>query len=349
MGLRVVQWGSLLALGVFSILVGSFNLAAGDLWNMAWFRLLGLVRSLAGSGVGAEEFSRLRVLWEDQLEMKWEILMISRIPRLCSILVAGSSLAITGLIMQRITNNRFVSPTTAGTMEWCRFGVMIAILYFPDASPFWRVGAAFLVSLVGTSCFLGVIARVRHGNVILVPLIGMMLGGVVNAGATFYAYQYDIVQNMASWLQGSFALVIEGNYELLYAGIPLMILAYLYADLFTIAGMGRTAAVALGLNHAGIMRVGLVIVSIISSITIVEVGYLPFIGLIVPNIVSIFRGDAVRKILFDTAWLGAVLVLVCDVAGRMIIPPFEIPIGVILSVVGGVVFLSLILNKRSYA
>ena len=176
-----------------------------------------------------------------------------------------------------------------------------------------------------------------------------MLGGVVNAGAVFYAYQFDIVQNMASWLQGSFSLVIEGNYELLYASIPLMLLAYVYADLFTIAGMGRDAAVALGLNHASIMHMGLVIVSIISSITIVEVGYLPFIGLIVPNIVSIFRGDAVKKILFDTAWLGAMLVLVCDVAGRMLIAPFEIPIGVILSVVGGVVFLTMLFHRKTYA
>ena len=171
-----------------------------------------------------------------------------------------------------------------------------------------------------------------------------MLGGVVNAGAVFYAYQFDIVQNMASWLQGSFSLVIEGNYELLYASIPLMLLAYVYADLFTIAGMGRDAAVALGLNHASIMHMGLVIVS-----TIVEVGYLPFIGLIVPNIVSIFRGDAVKKILFDTAWLGAMLVLVCDVAGRMLIAPFEIPIGVILSVVGGAVFLAMLFHRKTYA
>ena len=113
--------------------------------------------------------------------------------------------------------------------------------------------------------------------------------------------------------------------------------------------MGRDAAVALGLNHASIMHMGLVIVSIISSITIVEVGYLPFIGLIVPNIVSIFRGDAVKKILSDTAWLGAMLVLVCDVAGRMLIAPFELPIGVILSVVGGAVFLTMLFHRKTYA
>jgi len=278
MAFRIIQWSFLLGLAFYSLFIGAAQVSLSDLWRMDG----------------------------EQLQFWWEIMLQSRIPRLCSILVVGSSMAISGLIMQRITNNRFVSPTTAGTMEWCRFGVMVAILYLPGASPIWRVGAAFVISLIGTSCFLAVIARVRHQNVILVPLIGIMLGGVVNAGAVFYAYQFDIVQNMASWLQGSFSLVIEGNYELLYASIPLMLLAYVYADFFTIAGMGRDAAVALGLNHASIMRMGLVIVSIISSITIVEVGYLPFIGLIVPNIVSIFRGDAVKKILFDTAWLGAI-------------------------------------------
>ncbi len=188
----------------------------------------------------------------------------------------------------------------------------------------------------------------RHQNVILVPLIGIMLGGVVNAGAVFYAYQFDIVQNMASWLQGSFSLVIEGNYELLYASIPLMLLAYVYADLFTIAGMGRDAAVALGLNHASIMRMGLVIVSIISSITIVEVGYLPFIGLIVPNIVSIFRGCREEKsCLIRLGWGHACS---CLRRGRAhAYRPFEIPIGVILSVVGGAVFLTMLFHRKTYA
>lgn len=316
-GIRTLQWVSLIALAFYSVFVGVANVSIFNVWDMDGEQL--------------------------------QILLISRLPRLCSILVAGSSLAISGLIMQRITRNRFVSPTTAGTMEWCRLGVMIAILCLPEASLMMRVLVAFVVTLFGTSFFLAFVSRIQHRNVILVPLIGMMLGGVVNAGATFFAYQYDIVQNMTSWLQGNFSLIIQGNYELLYLGVPFMILSYLYADRFTIAGMGRDATVALGLNHATIVRIGLVIVSVISSITIVGVGYIPFVGLIVPNIVSIFKGDSVKNILFDTAWLGAILVLVCDLAGRMILYPFEIPIGVILSVIGGSIFLVLLLKGKSYA
>ena len=163
------------------------------------------------------------------------IFFAGRIPRLCSILVAGSSLAVAGLIMQRIMQNKFVSPTTAGTMQWCKLGVMTAVVCLPGASPILRVGAAFAVSLFGTFLFLAIVNKLRSQSAVLVPLVGIMLGSVVDAGATFFAYKFDIIQNMASWLQGNFSLVIAGKYELLYLSVPLMFLAYFYADYFTIA------------------------------------------------------------------------------------------------------------------
>ena len=184
----------------------------------------------------------------------------------------------------------------------------------------------------------------------MVPLVGIMLGGVVNAFSTFFAYRYDIVQNMASWLQGNFSLVAAGNYELIYLGIPLMFLSYFYADKFTIAGMGKNTASTLGLNHAAAVRAGLVIVTVISSVTVVGVGNIPFVGLIVPNIVSIYKGDSVKRVLWDTAWFGALLVLLCDIAGRLVLFPYEVPIGIILSVLGSTVFLVLIARgKIAYA
>ena len=176
-----------------------------------------------------------------------------------------------------------------------------------------------------------------------------MLGSVVDAGATFFAYKFDIIQNMASWLQGNFSLVIAGKYELLYLSVPLMFLAYFYADYFTIAGMGKGTALSLGLNHAAIVNAGLLIVALVSSASVVGVGNIPFVGLIVPNVLAIFKGDGVKNILWDCAWLGALLVLICDIAGRLIIFPYEIPIGVILSVAGAAVFLVLIRSGRRYA
>lgn len=277
------------------------------------------------------------------------IFFVGRLPRLCSILVAGSSLAVAGLIMQRIMQNKFVSPTTAGTMQWCKLGVVIAVVCLPGASPILRVGAACAVSLLGTFLFLAIVNKVRGQSAVLVPLIGIMLGSVVDAGATFFAYKFDIIQNIASWLQGNFSLVIAGKYELLYLSVPLMFLAYFYADYFTIAGMGKGTALSLGLNHAAIVNAGLLIVALVSSASVVGVGNIPFVGLIVPNVLAIFKGDGVKNILWDCAWLGALLVLICDIAGRLIIFPYEIPIGVILSVAGAAVFLVLIRSGRRYA
>ncbi len=315
--LRVLQWTLLIGLGFYSLFVGVFEIP--------------LEEAL------------------DPESMYHEIMLVSRVPRLLSIMIAGSSLAIAGLIMQCITCNRFVSPTTAGTMEWCKLGIMVAILFFPNASPLIRITAAFVVALLGTGVFLFIINRVSTRSIIIIPLVGIMLGALVNSGASYLAYEHDLVQNVSSWLQGSFALVSEGNYELLYNSVPFMLLAYIYADRFTIAGMGRGITVTLGLNHANIVRIGLVIVAITSATSIVAVGHIPFIGLIVPNIVSIIRGDSVKNTLFDTAWMGAMLVLVCDLAGRLLIMPYEIPVGVILSVVGSIIFLVMILRKRTYA
>ena len=277
------------------------------------------------------------------------VLFISRIPRLASILITGSSLAIAGLIMQTISQNRFMSPTTAGTAEWCRFGVMLVVLFLPGAPVTVRVLSAFVVSLAGTFLFMGILSRIQFQNTLLAPLVGMMLGSVVASVTTFVAYQFEIIQNMNSWLQGNFSLIIQGNYELIYLSIPFMVLGYLYANHFTIAGMGKDMTTGLGLDHRKIMRVGLIIVAMISSVTIVNVGNIPFLGLIIPNIVSMYRGDSIKGILFDTAWLGALFVLVCDVIGRLLIFPYEITIGVMVSVVGSAVFLLILFRRNRYA
>lgn len=317
MVLRISQIFIICLLAFLSLFVGSADIAVTDFFEMS-------------------DFQR-------------EIFWLCRLPRLLTILITGSSLAIAGLIMQCITCNRFVSPTTAGTMEWCRLGVMIAMIYFVDATPTIKILLAFLISLFGTSIFLSVIQRIPQRNIIIVPLVGMMLGAVVSAISTYFGYINDVTQNMASRLQGNFSLVIEGEYEMIYISLPFLLLAYLYSDRFTIAGMGRSLTVTLGLNHAHIVRVGLIIVAISTSISIVSVGNIPFIGLIVPNLVSMIRGDSVKSTIFDTAWLGAILVLACDVVGRLIIAPAEVPIGIILSVFGSIIFLIMLLNRRSYA
>lgn len=289
--------------------------------------------------VGVKNISFLHPSLEDM-----EIIFISRFPRLVSILVAGCSLSMTGLIMQTITKNKFVSPTTAGTADWARLGILIAMLFFGNSSTMIKMLVAFVSCMFGSFLFIRLLTKIRIRNGILIPLIGLMIGNIVEAVATFFAYRFDLIQNMSSWMQGSFSLILKGRYELLYVGIPFLILGYLYADKFTIAGMGKDFSMNLGLNHEQIVNLGLVLVSVITSVVTVTVGGLPFLDLIVPNIMSMIKGDNLKNSLLDTALLGANFILFCDILGRILIYPYEIPIGMMISVTGSAAFLIMVLK-----
>ncbi|MGV4968475.1 ABC transporter permease [Priestia aryabhattai] len=305
------------------------------------------VLSILSLFVGVQDLSAMDLFHLSKEES--QTLFFSRFPRLLSIIMAGMSLSICGLIMQQITRNKFVSPTTAGTMDWARLGVLISLLVFASASPLLKMSIAFIFSLAGNLLFMRILDRIKFNDTIYIPLVGLMLGSIVSSLATFIAYKYDLIQNLSSWLQGDFSLVVKGRYELLYLSIPLLIIAYLYADKFTVAGMGESFSINLGVKYKQIVNIGLVIVSLITSITILTVGMLPFLGLIIPNIVSIYRGDHLRKSLPHTALLGAVFVLACDILGRVIIFPYEISIGLMVGVIGSAIFLFMLIRRGRYA
>nr|WP_302621408.1 iron chelate uptake ABC transporter family permease subunit [Haemophilus pittmaniae] len=280
---------------------------------------------------------------------QWQIFLISRLPRLVSILIAGASLSICGLVMQQLSRNRFVSPTTAGTMDSARLGILLAILFFPGASMLLKTTVAVAVSFMGTLLFMSILSRLKFKDTIFVPLVGMMFGNIISAITAFLAYKEDLLQNLSGWLQGDFSLVMAGRYELLYFSIPALLLAYLFANRFSIVGMGKDFAVNLGLNYNQVLYLGLLIVAVVSSIIIVSVGVIPFLGLIIPNIVTLYLGDNLKKVLSHTALLGAVFVLMCDILGRSVIYPYEISINAVVGVFGSGIFLLLLFKRYRHA
>ena len=282
-------------------------------------------------------------------EKETQLLLISRIPRLISILVTGASLGVAGIIIQTISNNKFVAPSTIGTMDWAKFGIMISLIFFGDKSTMLKMTVAFLFALFGTLFFMQVLKKIQIKNSIMILLIGIMLGNVINSVTGFIAYKFDLIQNINSWLQGNFSLIIKGKYELLYLGIPFFLIAYIYADKFTIAGIGEDFSSNLGLNRENIVMIGLIIVSVITSIIVVTIGSIPYIGLIIPNIVSIYKGDNMKKSLFDIAVLGSLFLLICDLIGRIVIFPYEMSVSVIVSIIGSIIFLFLIFRRYKYA
>lgn len=275
------------------------------------------------------------------------LIMISRLPRTLAALLAGSALAIAGLVMQTLARNRFVEPSTAGTAQSAALGILVMTLVWPDASLAWKAAGAAVTALAGTSVFLMLVHRLPPTQPYLVPLFGLVYGGVIGAAAIFAAWHLDLLQYLEVWMTGEFSGILRGRYELLWVAGALVVLAWWTADRLTMLSLGRDVSIGLGLNYAGMLRLGLVIVSAITALTVVVVGTIPFVGLVAPNIVSRFAGENLRRTLPWVAGGGAALVLACDIIGRLIRFPYEVPVGTILGVVGAVLFLVLLLGRSS--
>ncbi|MGN1400526.1 MAG: ABC transporter permease [Bacillus sp. (in: firmicutes)] len=312
-----------------------------------WMLLIAaLVLSFVSLFIGAIDI-KLSDLLEDP--NKLEIFLVSRVPRLMAIILAGAGMSIAGLIMQSLSRNKFVSPSTAGTLDAAKLGIMISMLFFTNVTYTQQVLFSFAFALIGTLIFMQLLERIKFKDVIFVPLIGIMYGNILSSITTFFAYEADLLQNISSWLMGSFTLVIAGRYELLYVSIPAVILAYLYANQFTVAGMGEDFAKNLGLSYKVVLNIGLILVAIIATTVVLTVGVIPFLGLIIPNIVSIYMGDNLRKTIPHTAALGVVFLLICDILGRVVVYPYEIPVNVTVAVIGSAIFLIMLFRGRAYA
>lgn len=309
--------------------------------------ILMIILSVMSLFIGAKEITVMDILSGNEAAI--ELFMISRMPRLISLLMAGIGMSISGLIMQQLSRNKFVSPTTGATIDAAQLGVVIGMVLFPGASIMLKTSVAFIFALVGTMAFMMVIRKITFKNVVFVPLVGIMFGNIIGSITTFIAYKYDIMQNVSAWMQGDFSMILKGNYEMLYLCIPLVVIAFIYANHFNIAGMGEDFATNLGINYNRILYMGLAVVALVTVSVVITVGSIPFIGLIVPNIVSLYKGDRIKGTLIDTALIGSVFLLACDIFGRIVIFPYEISIGLTVGVVGSIIFLYLILRREKHA
>ncbi|MBC3451946.1 iron chelate uptake ABC transporter family permease subunit [Pseudomonas mosselii] len=293
--------------------------------------------------VGASQMS-WSALWSAS-DDAWLTLTASRLPRLAALVLTGVGLSICGVILQQIVRNRFVEPATCGGLDAAKLGILVALTVLPGAGASGRMLFALVFCLLASLVYVAIIRRIRFTNLVLVPVIGLMYGSLLSAIAEFYAYRHNILQSMQGWLLGDFSRVIEGNYEIIYLILPIVVLTYLYAQRFTVLGMGEGMATSLGLNYAATAILGLVLVAVTVSATVITVGAIPFVGLVVPNLVALRCGENLKRTLPIVAMCGAALLLACDILGRLLIHPYEVPIGLTAGGVGGVLFLLLILWK----
>lgn len=274
------------------------------------------------------------------------ILWHSRIPRTVSILLAGGSLSVAGLVMQTISQNRFAAPSTIGTVEAAKLGLLVSIGLFQNVTLFQKMLGAFVGAIVMTVFFFLILRRIHIKQQWTIPLFGIIFGQLINALTGAIAYHFDIVQSLSSWQQGSFSMVQNGTYQWLFLAALVVSMIILLHRPLTIMQLGRDSALAVGIEYDVLSRLILAAVCLIVSVNVITVGVLPFIGVIVPNVVRLFVSDRLAHSLPIVMMSGSIFVLACDLMARLLIRPYEIPVSILMTMIGGTIFIILVLYRR---
>lgn len=310
--------------------------------NVASFFVMAMLIIISVS-VGVADFSWASLLSGGQ---DWQLFVVSRLPRTLAIILTGASMAIAGMMMQVVLKNRFVEPSMVGATQSAALGMLSVSLLFPSTPIGTKVVVASVAALIGMMVFMRLIRRLPASDYLMIPLVGIVFSGIIEAVTTFIAYRTESLQLLSVWRLGDFSRVLAGRYEMLWLVGGLSVVAYVLADKLTIVGLGDNIAKNLGVNRNFVLWASVGMVAMMSAVVVVTVGMIPFVGLVVPNIISRIMGDRLRLTLPAVALLGASATLICDILGRSIRYPFEIPVGTVFGVLGAGVFLYLLFRQK---
>ncbi len=268
-----------------------------------------------------------------------------RLPRLWASLVAGAGLSVSGYILQTVTDNKMASPNLIGVSQGAGFGVIVMLCFFP--------GLYFLTPVIafagGFACTLLIVAfskkmGLSKGNLILT---GLALGSIMSAGISFLSLlDSDALVSYNAFSIGSVSGV--GIYETLLPAVMVLFVIVLSAVLskkLDILMLGDKAAFSLG-ERASLLRIIFMLLACASAGAVVSfAGLLGFVGLMAPHIARRFVKNRAKHMIWACALTGMVLVSAADLVGRVAFAPGEIPVGIIMSLIGAPFFLAVLLTK----
>ena len=244
--------------------------------------------------------------------------------------------------MQTITQNQFAAPSTVGTTEAAKLGMVLSLFVFPSASLTQKMLFAFVSSIVFTLFFLALMTIFTVKERWMLPLIGIIYSGIIGSVTEVIAYRFNLVQSMTAWTQGSFSMIQTHQYEWLFLGLIILIAVWKLSQTFTIMNLGKETSESLGISYSLLEKLALFLVALTTSVTMTTVGGLPFLGVIVPNLVRKHYGDNLSQTKLIVALVGANLVLACDILSRVLIRPYELSVSLLLGIIGSLVFILLL-------
>ena len=284
----------------------------------------------------------------DKTSAAYRILLYVRFPRTMAALLAGSALAASGAIIQAVLNNALASPNIIGINSGAGFAIMLCMALFP-AQPWLLPPAAFIGAFL-TALAVSIIAMKINASKITIILTGVAIGSILTAGINTVKEIFpDVLVGSSSFMMGGLSYVT--NESLHFAGPYILIgiiLALLFCNEMNLLSLGEDSAHSLGMNVKAYRFILLMIAAVLSGAAVSFAGLLGFVGLIVPHCVRIFVGEDNKEVIVACIFAGAIFVATCDLLARLIFAPFELPVGIIMSFLGGPFFLWLLLTKRRH-
>ena len=305
---------------------------------------------LLSVGCGSQWYTPAR-LWQalcaaDAADPVWRILCFVRLPRTAAAVLAGAALGIAGALIQSVLNNAMASPNVIGVNAGAGLGALLAASLVPGAAALLP-GAAFAGALAA-ALFIWLLAAVAGLSRTTLILAGVTVSSILTACMNTLKLLFpDAAVGSTAFLLGTLSGVTTAQLQraLPWLAAGFVLAALLAADL-NVLQLGEDMAAGLGLPVARVRFAALLTAALLAGAAVSFAGLLGFVGLLAPHIARRLVGGDNRRLLPVTALASADLMLLCDVAARVLFAPFELPVGVLLSLVGGPFFLFLLLRRK---
>lgn len=284
-----------------------------------------------------------------------------RFPRVIAALIAGGGLAVSGLVMQTVLKNPLASPTTLGVSNAAVFGANFAIIvvgagafhsthgsWLSISNPYLVSTFSFLSAIIAAGSIL-LLARLKNLNASAIVLAGIAVSAIFQAGTTLIQYFASDTQ-VASAVYWTFGDLGRASYKTDLIMFIVVAVSTLFFFLkrwdFSAMSGGLAYAKTLGVNTRFMTIMSLLLASLITSVTVSFLGIIGFVGLTAPQFMKRIVGDDYRYLLPSSFLAGALLLLISDILGRLPIFGTSVPVGVITSLIGGPVFLAILLRRK---
>jgi len=309
--------------------------------------ILAFLASLCFGSVQISLFSALKDLFAGNLSSpEVRILLYLRLPRALGAVLAGIGLAAAGVLIQAVLHNPMAAPNVIGVNSGAGLGAVLMLAVFPSAVQFLPL-AAFLGAVLTCLLIYGISLKTGAER-LTVTLVGIAVSSVLNAGINTVKILYpDSVYDADAFMIGglsgvTFARILPAG-GMILGGLLFALLLARDADILS---LGDEASRSLGMNVRLTQLLMLGTASVLAGAAVSFAGLLGFVGLVIPHIARRFVGQNHRWLIPVSALGGGILVLVCDLISRLLFAPYELPVGILLSLIGGPFFLFLLLSRR---